>query len=238
MRFADSAGYAMAALLVGLGVMAVLMTAAMPAWRHAARREAEAELVFRGEQYARAVVLSQRKFAGAFPPSLELLLEQRYLRKAYRDPMVEDGEFQLLYQTTAAASPGGAAAPGQGLFGGGGTPQVFQPTGSSSPGVADAQGGIIGVSSRSEEQSIRLYNGRSKYNEWQFVYAEATSQPGGPGGATPGQPAGPGGLGPGGSAPAPGGFGPAGPGGRPGGPPGGAGTSPFGPPGGAGPVRR
>jgi len=41
-------GYAMAALLVGLSVMAVLMTVAMPVWKQLAQREKEEELVFRG----------------------------------------------------------------------------------------------------------------------------------------------------------------------------------------------
>lgn len=30
--------------------------------------------------------------------------------------------------------------------------------------------GIAGVASKSEKKSIRLYNGRQKYNEWEFVY--------------------------------------------------------------------
>src|SRR5687768_13678032 len=46
-------GYAMAALLVSMAVMAVMMSVALPAYRHLARREKEAELAFRGEQYAR-----------------------------------------------------------------------------------------------------------------------------------------------------------------------------------------
>ena len=50
-------GYAMAALLVALAVMAILMSVAMPVWRQQARREKEAELVWRGEQYARAIAL-------------------------------------------------------------------------------------------------------------------------------------------------------------------------------------
>ena len=50
----------MAALLVSLAVMSVLMTAALPAWRHQAKREKEAELVFRGEQYVRAIRLWEK----------------------------------------------------------------------------------------------------------------------------------------------------------------------------------
>ena len=49
----------MAALLVSLAVMAVLMSVAMPVWRHEAQREKEAELVFRGQQYVRASASSR-----------------------------------------------------------------------------------------------------------------------------------------------------------------------------------
>ena len=39
------AGYAMAALLVAISVMAVLLTAVMPVWKQMAQREKEEELV-------------------------------------------------------------------------------------------------------------------------------------------------------------------------------------------------
>ena len=45
MKFAvqSNRGYAMAALLVGMSVMAVLMSALLPVWSHMARREKEEE---------------------------------------------------------------------------------------------------------------------------------------------------------------------------------------------------
>ena len=114
-------GYAMAALLVSLAVMAVLMSVALPAWRFQARREKEAELVFRGEQYARAVGLFARKNGGAFPPNIDVLLQGRYLRKKYKDPMTADGEFQPLFvgaNQPGQPQPGRGAAPGVGTGGG------------------------------------------------------------------------------------------------------------------------
>jgi type II secretory pathway pseudopilin PulG len=111
-------GYAMAALLVAMSVMAVMMTVALPVWNTQAQREKEAELVFRGEQYARAVMLYQRKFANALPPSLDVLLNDKYLRKKYKDP-ITGGDFQLLSGASAQANlgvpngqAGGAATPG------------------------------------------------------------------------------------------------------------------------------
>jgi hypothetical protein len=58
-------------------------------------------------------------------------------------------------------------------------------------------GGIGGVASKLESESIKIYNDRSKYNEWEFIYdprTELTTVV--PGGATPpagmGTPVGPG----------------------------------------------
>jgi type II secretory pathway pseudopilin PulG len=165
-------GYAMAMLLVALGVMATLMSAAMPVWKQIAQREKEEELIFRGSQYARAIGLYQKKFAAANPPSLDVLLQQKFLRRKFRDPMVPDGEFQLLYQANQAPGQQGQ----QGQQGRGGAGQISVPT------TAATGGGIIGVMSKSTAQSIRMYNGRTHYNEWQFVPVQQTQQPTQPGG--------------------------------------------------------
>ena len=106
---ADS-GYALAALLTGLAIMGIVMSMALPVWSQAARRERELELIFRGEQYARAIELYQRVFAGAYPPDIDTLIEQRFLRRRYHDPMVADGEFRIVYQAEVAELAGDAAA--------------------------------------------------------------------------------------------------------------------------------
>jgi len=115
-RWADPQGYAMAALLVGMSVMAVFLTMAMPVWSTAAKRAREEELVFRGEQYARAIGLFQRKYANALPPNLDVLVNEKFLRKKYLDP-VTGGEFQALTGAAAQAAPGlgagAGAAPGR-----------------------------------------------------------------------------------------------------------------------------
>ena len=76
----------MAGIIIGITVMAIVMTAAMPVWKHAAQREKEEELVFRGEQYVHAIALFQRKYANAYPPNIDVLVEQKFLRKKYKDP--------------------------------------------------------------------------------------------------------------------------------------------------------
>src|SRR5436190_15330644 len=111
----EERGYAMVALLVLMAVMAVALTAALPAWSTLARREREAELVFRGEQYARAITLFQRKYAGTFPPTLDVLVQERFLRKKYKDPIANDdfqpvavGQAVAGAQSTNPLTPGGA----------------------------------------------------------------------------------------------------------------------------------
>jgi type II secretory pathway pseudopilin PulG len=78
-----------------MSVMAVIMSAAMPVWSTAAKRMKEDELVFRGEQYAHAIALYQRKYANALPPSIDVLVNERFLRKKYLDPITGQ-EFQVL----------------------------------------------------------------------------------------------------------------------------------------------
>src|SRR5262252_215557 len=111
-------GYAMAALLVALSIMAVMMTVAMPVWKQAAQREKEEELVFRGLQYVHAIGMFQRKYANAYPPNLDLLVDQRFLRKKYKDPITND-DFQIIPAGTSL--PGGGQPTGQGQRGASGS---------------------------------------------------------------------------------------------------------------------
>ncbi|HEX7136481.1 MAG TPA: type II secretion system protein [Vicinamibacterales bacterium] len=223
------AGYAMAALLVSISIAAVMMAAVMPVWKQMARREKEEELIFRGLQYARALRLFGMKYANASPPNLDVLVEQRFLRKKYKDPITND-DFQPVLAGQAlpgtpvpgqpnagrgqpnagrgqspnssltaspGANPSGPGQPGASPFAPtnsfgpsarpgapsqpGTTGRGFSPIGT--PG-AGATGGVIGVVSKSKDQSIRLYNGRSHYNEWAFVSTPQVQAPGagGPGG--------------------------------------------------------
>ena len=181
-------GYAMAALLVGMTIMAIFLSMALPAWKTAAQREKEAELVFRGEQYARAIVLFQRKYANTFPPNIDVLLNEHFLRKKYKDPMSADGEFQVIYANQqAAAQPGVGVVPTQGQPGRAGVglnnPAQQQPPQGARGNAVGPQGGIIGVASKSTADSIRVYNGHTKYNEWVFVATQVSNRAGAPAGS-------------------------------------------------------
>ena len=185
-------GYAMAALLVAMTVMAVLMSALLPVWSHMATRDKEEELIFRGRQYARAIGLFQRKFANTAPPTIDVLVEQRFLRKKYKDPITND-DFQPIYANQAAIQPPGggptAARPGQSATLSTPAQQSSLQSGFGSTGIGP-QGGVIGVTSKSKDESIKTYNGRSRYNEWAFVYLQTAQRPGQsgiPGQGMPGQ---------------------------------------------------
>ncbi len=182
----------MAALIIGIAVMAVMMTVVMPVWKQMVQREKEEELVFRGEQIAHSIGMFQRKFANAYPPTLDVLVEQKFLRKKYKDPITNEDFVPLTQAQGQAATPGGQATPGRGqqqappAQGGRGTAgRGANPFGgTATPGAA--VGGIIGVTSKSTDTSIRLYKGRSHYNEWAFVYTPPAGAPGAGGAGAPG----------------------------------------------------
>jgi type II secretory pathway pseudopilin PulG len=195
-----SCGYAMAALLIAMSVMAILLTIALPTWRQTIQREKEEELIFRGTQYSRAISAYQRKYANQSPPTLDVLVEQHYLRRKFKDPLAitADGEFQPLYVQTQGIGGGGQPGAGTGgQPGAGGQAGTGTGTQAGSTGTLASttpSGGIIGVASKNTGQSIREYNGHTHYNEWQFIPLQQTTRGGGPGQGG----AGPGGAGPGG----------------------------------------
>ena len=186
----------MVALLVAMSVMAILMSAALPAYHTMARREKEAELVFRGEQYARAIGMWQQKFANQPAPSIDVLVEQRFLRKKYKDPITND-EFQLLGAGASAPGQTQQGTTPQGRSGAQGSAQQemqrlqqslqqAQDRLATISGRGNAVGGIVGVTSKSDEKSLRLYNGRDTYNQWVFMPVARGRAGGGARGGTPG----------------------------------------------------
>jgi type II secretory pathway pseudopilin PulG len=181
----------MVGLLVAIALMSLSLAVALPVWRTLVQREKEEELLWRGQQYDRAIQLYRRKTAAPGAPSVDVLVEQRFLRKKYKDPITGDD-----FETVGVGTPN---APG--------TPQPQRGFGQL----------IGGVKSKSKKRSIKVVNGRSIYNEWEFSYVpfQFGAQPAVPQGPT--QP----GVSPGqtpGRSPSP--FGPRG-----------AGTSPFSRPG-------
>lgn len=203
-------GYAMAALLVGLGIMSIALSVALPVWRTAAQREREAELIFRGEQYAHAIELYSRR-TGGYPPSLDALEKGRFIRRLYKDP-VSGADFDPVFLGQVIAGQPVQPRPAPGAPQAGGGPGATGPQGpagatrggfaaapigqplAQAPGQRGRVGGgpIVGVVSRSTAESLREYNGRGRYSEWAFVATETTQQAGAPTGPQAPGPAGPG----------------------------------------------
>ena len=142
--------------------------------------------MFRGEQCARAIALFQRKHGpGTLPPSINVLVEERFIRKKFKDPITND-DFAPILQGVSTQGNNTGQTPSQQPQGQGRgltpTPPATsqqgrgaQPAGNA-PGTAF--GGVTGVASKSKEKSIRLYKGRNHYNEWQFVYTPPAPAPG------------------------------------------------------------
>ena len=171
----------MAGLLVAIALVSLALSVAMPTWKTMAQREKEEELIWRGQQYDRAIQLYRKKNAAPGAPSVDKLVEGRFLRKKYKDP-ITNGDFEIVGVSQAGNAPG-----------------VQQP--------ARGFGQLVGgVRSKSKAKSLRVLNGRTVYSEWQFTYVpwKPGGQPTAPGaqtpGGRPGQPTTPGGR-PGGSRP-------------------------------------
>ena len=63
----------------------------MPVWKHAAQREKEEELVFRGDAVrARDRRCSSARSRTPIPPNIDVLVERALLRKKFKDPITND----------------------------------------------------------------------------------------------------------------------------------------------------
>lgn len=152
-------------MVVILAVMAVFLTVAVQTATFQRKREMEEELIFRGQQMVEGIRLFRARF-GRFPLSLEELYKAkpRCLRKQWVDPMTGKGDWVPVF----------LGQEGQGGLGGGGaaprptpTPRAGSGPGEPSP---EARGPIIGVASRSCETSIKMFEGRTRYCDWKFVF--------------------------------------------------------------------
>ena len=191
-------GYALVVILVMLALVMLALLAAAPSIATQIRRDREEELMHRGRQYAIAIKRFYKKF-GRYPTNLEELENanrMRFLRRRFKDPMTESGEWRLIRFGEVKTTPTGlfgkpltAGAPAAAV----GTPasalgQPSQATGTSSqqPGTPGQQaasssadslagktfggGPIVGVASTSTQESLKELNGKNHYNDWEFFY--------------------------------------------------------------------
>ena len=102
-------GYVLLLVVFLVATMMLFAVAAAPRVLTQGRREKEDDLIWRGEQYDRAIRLYFRK-SGRFPTSLANLSEGvnglHFLRKPYKDPMNPNGDWRLIYVTPAGTLVG------------------------------------------------------------------------------------------------------------------------------------
>jgi type II secretory pathway pseudopilin PulG len=171
-------GYTLVALVVGLTVMAILIAAVLPMASAEAQRDKEAELIFRGIQYAEGIRNFKRRY-GRYPNTLKEMFEMRprTLRKLWKDPMTNSDKWGLITaagapMTTTGASTSGGKTPTPAP-----TPTISPFSTPSAGGAANQPPGpIMGVYSTSKKKGYRLFSGRENYNEWRFTEQTLLSQ--------------------------------------------------------------
>ena len=173
------AGYTLVIFVMVIAVMAIMMAAAVEIVSFQMQREKEAELIFRGQQYVEGIRIYRQKY-GRFPMRMKELWEAnpRVLRRKWTDPITGSEKWGLVF-----AGEGGQQIRGSG-------PRGPQPTATRTPvferqreGGGEKIGPIIGVHSLSTDSSIKVYEGRTTYDQWKFVLMEnqqgAGQNPGG-----------------------------------------------------------
>jgi type II secretory pathway pseudopilin PulG len=166
-------GFTYLTILFVIAFMGIGLAMTGEVWRSVALREKEAQLLYAGNQYRRAI---ERYYIGGprqYPRTLEDLLKdprkpntERYLRKLYFDPVTGSAEWGLV------------KAPDGGIMGVYSTSEL-KPMKIAGFPVAN-----------------RAFEGAAAYSEWKFVYnpagqqapVPATQQPGSPLSQTPLQP--------------------------------------------------
>ncbi|MBZ5513464.1 MAG: type II secretion system GspH family protein [Acidobacteriia bacterium] len=205
---ASAGGFALLIVMMLAVVLLISLTAALPSVYTEGQREKEEELIFRGNQYARAIALFRRQFQ-RYPTSVKELLQtnsMRFLRHEYPDPMSKDRKWRFIHadangtplDSLTFAKP---TAPKPLVGGSSGSDQT---AGAPAAGTEQKSSGksaffgdnkemqgafIVGVASTSKRKSIRVLNNKTHYNEWEFLGVELNSSAGVP--ALGAQPQGP-----------------------------------------------
>ena len=174
-QYSSEDGYTLVVVVMVVAIMAIMMAVAVQTVSFQMQREREAELIFRGQQYAEGVRLYRQKY-GRYPMRMKELWEAdpKVLRQKWTDPITGSEDWGLVYlgqEGQQVGGPGGPTAPGQPR------PQatptrtpVFGDRGLG--GGGEKVGPIIGVHSLSTDTSIKIYEGRTQYNEWKFIFLE------------------------------------------------------------------
>ena len=113
-------GFTMVGVVVAIAILTILIAAVGPTISTIIQRDKETELIFRGKQYARAIVAFQKRY-GRYPNELKELAEvkPKSIRKLFREPMCNCDEWVTIIAGSPEAVPmgQGPVPPGGGLPG-------------------------------------------------------------------------------------------------------------------------
>jgi type II secretory pathway pseudopilin PulG len=173
------AGYNLVVLMVGFTVMTILLAKAMPQWSTRIQRQKEAEMMFRGMQYAEAIRIFKQRFNRAPVRLKELIeVEPRCIRQLWNNPMSQEAAgkqpaaigwqpvFEGQPDVPEGQQPGGAGGDGPGEDDDTGTSSTFPGT----PGKEEIKvGPILGVRSKEGGDSFRAFYDSESYGDWKFT---------------------------------------------------------------------
>ena len=177
-------GVLIVALMAGIAIVMILSTVAVQAWSDIARRDNEAEMMFRAQDIVRALKRFQTD-KGKLPVELKELMEpgqkgQYFLRHLWKDPLVKGGAWQFVYASpagglfdpTVPTAPPADGLPQSGLAQTGNKetdPEAFPAIGKKKDGSADTTGlPIAGVKTKCKDRPFRRYRDKTEYSEWVF----------------------------------------------------------------------
>jgi type II secretory pathway pseudopilin PulG len=170
-------GFTLVAVVIGIAILTILIAAVAPSIGVVMKRDREAELIFRGRQYARAVGLFQRRY-GRYPNQLKELYENRprTIRHLWKDPMC-NCDFQPLIQgmpcgPIGVGQPPGAP-PGAPQFAGPSPTPTPAKTAFGSPTGQQVVGPIVGVRSSVHKEGLQEWRGQKFYDQWCFIVGDA-----------------------------------------------------------------
>lgn len=145
----DESGFTYLGMLFAIVVIGITLAVTGQVWSTASKREKEEELIFRGNEIRKAIGRYYEESPGAkiYPRGIEDLIKdnrhpviKRHLRRFYSDPFTGKQDWALIKAQDNA---------------------------------------IMGVKSRSEKEPLKqanfqkeleAFNGKTKYNEWEFIY--------------------------------------------------------------------
>lgn len=135
----SESGYIMVMLVATVTLMLITLKSVWVPVTTTVQIDAEKEAIFRGQSIARAL-RAYNELYHTYPAHLEDLMKTKppLLRRVYKDPLMREQDWEIITQVMPGPSGDITGLP------------------------------IIGVRSKCKKDSLKVYNGKSMYSEWEF----------------------------------------------------------------------